>query len=122
NNIVEYAGAHRPLLVMKAGVMEEIKGDRFPVGGGIAKNQVQFTTTRVQVKRGDSVYFSSDGFPDQFGGTDGRKLGSKKMRELVEQFHHLPAAEAQAAFDEAWENWRGEHKQTDDMLLIGIKF
>jgi len=122
NNIVEYAGAHRPLLVMKAGVMEEIKGDRFPVGGGIAKNQVKFTTSRVQLKSGDSIYFSSDGFPDQFGGTEGRKLGSKRMRELVEQLHHLPAAEAQAAFDKEWENWRGEHKQTDDMLLIGIKF
>jgi PAS domain S-box-containing protein len=119
---VEYAGAHRPLLVMKSSVMEEIKGDRFPVGGGIAKNQVSFNTTRVQLKSGDSIYFSSDGFPDQFGGTEGRKLGSKKMRELVEQLGDLRGLSAMNAFDEAWENWRGNHKQTDDVLLIGIRF
>jgi serine phosphatase RsbU (regulator of sigma subunit) len=121
-NVVEYAGAHRPLLVMKGGAMEEIKGDRCPVGGGIVKNQVGFTTTRVQLKHGDSIYFSSDGFPDQFGGSEGRKLGSKRTRELVEQLHTLPASEALNAFDEAWESWRGDHKQTDDVLLIGIRF
>jgi serine phosphatase RsbU (regulator of sigma subunit) len=121
-NIVEYAGAHRPLLVMKNGVMEEIKGDRFPVGGGIAKNQVRFTTTRIKLGKNDSIYFSSDGFPDQFGGTEGKKFGSKRTRELVEQLHHLPASEAHKAFDEAWESWRGQTKQTDDVLLIGIRF
>lgn len=121
-NVVEYAGAHRPLLVMKKGVMEEIKGDRFPVGGGIAKNQERFKTTRVQLSRGDSIYFSSDGFPDQFGGSEGRKLGSKRTRELVEQLHSLSAREALNAFDNAWETWRGDTKQTDDVLLIGIRF
>jgi hypothetical protein len=30
--------------------------------------------------------------------------------------------EAHQIFDDEWENWRGEHKQTDDVLLIGIKF
>jgi serine phosphatase RsbU (regulator of sigma subunit) len=122
NKVVEYAGAHRPLLVMRNGVMEEIKGDRFPVGGGIAKNQVSFNTSRVQLKSGDSIYFSSDGFPDQFGGEEGKKLGSKKMRQLVEGFGELKGEEAMNAFDHAWETWRGSHKQTDDVLLIGIRF
>lgn len=120
--VVEYAGAHRPLLVVKNGAIEEVKGDRFPVGGGIAKNQSSFTTTKLQMKKGDSIYFSSDGFPDQFGGPDGKKLGSKKVRELVQQLHLLPAPEGLKAFDHAWESWRGDHKQTDDVLLISIKF
>jgi len=25
-------------------------------------------------------------------------------------------------FDEKWETWKGTEKQTDDVLLIGIKF
>lgn len=119
---VEYAGAHRPLHVMKNGIMEEIKGNKFPVGGGLYKNQTNFTTTKVVLKAGDGIYFSSDGFPDQFGGPDGRKLGSKKMRELVEELHPMPAVEAEQAFNHAWESWRGNHRQTDDVLLIGIKF
>jgi len=119
---VEYAGAHRPMYAMKAGVLEEIKGNKFPIGGGIYKNQTNFTSTKIKVQAGDSIYFSSDGFPDQFGGPEGRKLGPKKVREIVEIAHKKPMKEAAALFDQEWENWRGEHKQTDDVLLIGIKF
>jgi PAS domain S-box-containing protein len=119
---VEYAGAHRPLYIMKNGVMEEVKGNKFPIGGGIFKNQTNFTNTKIVLSKGDSIYFSSDGFPDQFGGPDGRKFGPKKTREIIERIHKQPMEEAMKVFDEEWEGWRGETKQTDDVLLIGIKF
>ena len=119
---VEYAGAHRPLYVMKSGVMEEVKGNKFPIGGGIFKNQTNFTNTKLNLGAGDSIYFSSDGFPDQFGGTENRKFGPKKTRETIERVHNQSMNEAMVVFDEEWENWRGETKQIDDVLLIGIKF
>jgi PAS domain S-box-containing protein len=119
---VEYAGAHRPLYMMKEGVMEEVKGNKFPIGGGIFKNQTNFTNTKVKLGKGDSIYFSSDGFPDQFGGPEGRKFGPKKVREIIEKVHKLPMTDAMDTFDNEWESWRGEQKQTDDVLLIGIKF
>ena len=120
--VVEYAGAHRPLYIMKNGQMEEIKGNKFPIGGGIFKNQTNFTNTRVELSKGDSIYFSSDGFPDQFGGPEGRKFGPKKVREIIEKVHGSGMKEAMDEFDQQWESWRGDHKQTDDVLLIGIKF
>ena len=107
---------------MKNGTMEEVKGNKFPIGGGIFKNQTNFTNTRIKLEKGDSIYFSSDGFPDQFGGPEGRKFGPKKVREIIEQVHKLSMPEAMAVFDQQWEGWRGETKQTDDVLLIGIKF
>ena len=119
---VEYAGAHRPLYIMKSGVLEEVKGNKFPIGGGIFKNQTNFTNTKVSLGEGDSIYFSSDGFPDQFGGPESRKFGPKKTRETIERVHKQSMSEAMVVFDEAWENWRGETKQIDDVLLIGIKF
>lgn len=121
-NEIEYAGAHRPLYFVKDGVMDEIKGNKFPIGGGIFKNQTNFTTHKMTMKPGDSVYFSSDGYPDQFGGPEGRKLGPKRVREMVEKAHKLPMKEAAQIFDSEWEAWKADHKQTDDVLLIGIKF
>jgi PAS domain S-box-containing protein len=118
---IEYAGAHRPLYIMKGGTMEEIKGNKFPIGGGIFKNQTNFTTTKVDLNKGDSFYFSSDGFPDQFGGTEVRKFGPKKTREIIERVHKQSMREAAQVFDAEWEAWKGENKQTDDVLLIGIK-
>lgn len=119
---VEYAGAHRPLYIMKNGTMEEVKGNKFPIGGGIFKNQTNFTNTKVKLAKGDSIYFSSDGFPDQFGGPEGRKFGPKRVREIVDRVHKQPMTQAMQVFDEEWEGWRGQTKQTDDVLLIGIKF
>jgi PAS domain S-box-containing protein len=119
---VEYAGAHRPLYIMKNGEMNEVKGNKFPIGGGIFKNQTNFTNTKIKLDKGDSIYFSSDGFPDQFGGDEGRKFGPRRVREIVEQVHMQPMAEAMKIFDKEWEAWRGNTKQTDDVLLIGIKF
>jgi PAS domain S-box-containing protein len=119
---VEYAGAHRPLYMIRNGVMEEIKGNKFPIGGGIFKNQTNFTNTRVKLSKGDSIYFSSDGFPDQFGGPEGRKFGPRKVREIVEKVYKMPMKDAIHVFDKEWEQWKGDHKQTDDVLLIGIKF
>jgi serine phosphatase RsbU (regulator of sigma subunit) len=121
-NEVEYAGAHRPLYYMKGGVMDEIKGNKFPIGGGIFKNQTNFTTTKLTMAAGDSMYFSSDGYPDQFGGPEVRKLGPKRVREMVEKAANMPMKDAYNLFDQEWENWKGNHKQTDDVLLIGIKF
>jgi PAS domain S-box-containing protein len=119
---VEYAGAHRPLYIMKSGVMEEVKGNKFPIGGGIFKNQTNFTNTKIKLNKGDSIYYSSDGFPDQFGGPEARKFGPKRTREIIEQVHTQSMADAVKVFDHEWETWRGDHKQTDDVLLIGIKF
>jgi PAS domain S-box-containing protein len=121
-NEVQYAGAHRPLYYIKGGVMDEIKGNKFPIGGGIFKNQTNFTTHKLDLTAGDSIYFSSDGYPDQFGGPEVRKLGPKRVREMVEKAANMPMKEAYDLFDQEWEKWKGDHKQTDDVLLIGIKF
>ena len=121
-NEVEYAGAHRPLYYMDAGEMVEIKGNKFAIGGGRYRNQTDFTTTNIKVKKGDSIFFCSDGFPDQFGGPDNRKFGSKRTRELVAELHSGNMKQVHTQIDNVWEKWKGDEKQTDDLLMIGIKF
>lgn len=119
---VEYAGAHRPLYVVRNGELDEVKGNKFPIGGGIFKNQTNFTNTRLKLNKGDSIYFSSDGYPDQFGGPEGRKFSPKRVREIIGRVHGMSMKEAVKVFDQEWEAWKGDQKQTDDVLLIGIRF
>ena len=121
-NSIEFSGAHRPLYYMKSGEMVEIKGNKFAIGGGIYKNQTNFTNHKIKFKKGDSVYFCSDGFPDQFGGPEGRKFGPKRTRDLIEQVHAKPMDEIHEIFDKEWMGWKGDQKQIDDVLMIGIKF
>jgi PAS domain S-box-containing protein len=122
---IEYAGAHRPLYYMDAEKDEliEIKGNKFPIGGGVFKNQTNFTNTKIKYKPKDSVYFCSDGFPDQFGGPDVRKFGPKRLRNIVREYHSKKNIDdIYEIFSKEWDSWKGDQKQTDDVLLIGIRF
>jgi PAS domain S-box-containing protein len=119
---VAYAGAHRPLYVMRNGLLEEVKGNKFPIGGGIFKNQTNFTSSTLKLNHGDSIFFCSDGFCDQFGGPKGRKFGTRQLRDIIAKVNTIPMKEARAIFEDQWETWRGDQKQTDDVLLIGIRF
>ncbi len=119
---VEYAGAHRPLYFIKDGQLQEIKGNKFPIGGGIYKNQTNFTNNVIEVNSGDSIFFCSDGFPDQFGGPDNRKFGPKRLRQMLQDNHDKPMVDVYDTIANSWDNWKGNQKQTDDVLLIGIRF
>jgi serine phosphatase RsbU (regulator of sigma subunit) len=121
-NVVEYAGAHRALYYMSKDGLQEIKGNKFPIGGGKYKNQTNFTNTKLHVKKGESIYFCSDGYPDQFGGPENTKLGPKRIREIIQENHNSKMSVVQQVFDNQFETWKGVNKQTDDVLMIGIKF
>ena len=51
----------------------------------------------------------------------GRKFGTKQLREVISRVHSLPMKEARVVFEEQWDNWKGNEKQIDDVLLIGVK-
>jgi serine phosphatase RsbU (regulator of sigma subunit) len=107
---------------MQNGELLEIKGDKFPIGGGQYKGRTSFTTTRIDISKGDAAYFCSDGFPDQFGGSENRKFSPKRIRDIITGNHHKNMDQIHEEFDTEFEAWRGDTKQTDDVLMIGIKF
>ena len=123
-NVLDYSGAHRPLFILnKEGELKEIKGDRSPIGGGAQyKKHVNFTNTELKIEKGDRFYFFSDGFTDQFGGPNNRKYGSRRIKDLMLANKETNMPKMQHVFEEEYKNWKGAYKQTDDILVIGIKF
>ncbi|WP_235958340.1 MULTISPECIES: PAS domain S-box protein [Flammeovirga] len=123
SKVVEYAGAHRPLYVYKTATEEftQVKGDKFPVGGEY-KTRTSFTTHQITLDEGDEIFMFSDGYPDQFGGDENRKFGAKRIRELIMNTEHSSMQEIAKTFSETFINWKGNAKQTDDVIMIGIRF
>ncbi len=121
NKKLEYAGAHRPLYMLKNGELLEFKGDKFPIGGAQYKTRTEFTNHEIEIEEGDRIFFCSDGFPDQFN-AENRKFSPKRIRELVQQHHDIPVYEMYDVFDKEFEGWRGDTRQLDDVLMIGIGF
>jgi PAS domain S-box-containing protein len=121
-NTLHYAGAHRPLYYTQNGELLEIKGDKFPIGGGQYKGRTNFTTIEIAIQPGDGAYFCSDGFPDQFGGPENRKFSPKRIRDIITGNPGMNMSQIHQVFDQEFEAWKGDTKQTDDVLMIGIKF
>lgn len=118
---VHYAGAQRPLWIIRNGTLEELKADKFSIGGMQTEESRNFTGHSFPIKPGDCFYMSSDGFADQFGGKEGKKFMSKKMKELILSIHHKPMIEQWRSLTRAIEEWKGDAVQVDDILVIGIR-
>lgn len=98
----------------------EIKPDKMPVGKHDKQN-ISFTMHEFDLKKGDTVYTLTDGFPDQFGGEKGKKFMSKNLREFILSNIQLPMNEQKQMLEIAFKNWIGHLEQVDDVTIIGIK-
>jgi len=124
SNEVEFAGAHRPLYLLRQGEIIEYKGDRKAIGGiPIGKKPEEpFTTHFIKPEKGDKIFFFSDGLPDQLGGPERKKYSPKRIREHILEHHHYTMEQFHKLFEEDFLEWKTGIKQTDDVLLIGIEF
>jgi len=123
NMSLEYAGAHRPLLHLRKQEITEFKADRKAIGGVThKKTDVDFTNNVVPIEKGDRIYFFSDGLPDQEGGEEGKKYGSRRVREVLVENYDLTIGEVSRFFEQEFYDWKGNMEQLDDVLLIGIEF
>ncbi len=125
-NELEFAGAHRPLYFVngETNELEEYKGDKFPIGGGQYRNRTKFTNTVIKFNKNDTMYMFSDGLPDQFGGDDNRKFSPKRIRDIVKMDSSVPIEKIEENLDGELTRWmkEGAIKQTDDILMIAIRF
>ena len=118
---IEYAGAHRPLFFIRRGNLEEYKGNRKAIGGKKMKDEV-FVNYELDIKKGDTIYYFSDGLPDQFGGPEQKKYSPRRIREMVVNNADKTMPQINQLFEKDFEKWMSTYKQIDDVLLIGIRF
>lgn len=119
---LEYSGAHRPLYLILNGDFSEIKADRYPIGGIFYKGRLPFRTHCFQLSKGDSILFNTDGLPDQFGGINGKeKFMSKRVRELIEKNKTVSMSHMKEVIEHEFDTWKGDYRQIDDILMIGVK-
>jgi len=121
NHSMQFAGAYNPLVLIHNNEILIYKADKMPVGFHFGK-MTPFTTQKIEIEKGDCIYLFSDGYADQFGGSEGKKFKSLCLRELLLEISPLPMSEQKIRLNETIENWKGINEQVDDILLIGIRF
>ncbi len=120
NMKLEWAGAYNPLVLIRNNELIEYKADKMPVAIHISDHQ-PFTNHEIDLYPGDTFYMYSDGYPDQFGGTDARKFMSKRFKQLLLDIHHKPMEEQKEILHQEHLNWRGETDQIDDIVVFGVR-
>ncbi len=120
---LQYSGAHRPLYYVSNDKLEQFKGNSKAIGGipPRRRKEADFKTHTINYKPGDRFYFFSDGLPDQIGGGAGRKYQAKRIRDAVQKYQTRSIENIGRFFVEDFDEWKGEQKQIDDVLLIGME-
>ncbi|MEQ1732247.1 MAG: two-component regulator propeller domain-containing protein [Bacteroidia bacterium] len=118
---VSYAGAYRPLFYVENNELKKIDGDKFPIGGSKYITDKLYTQHELMLNVGDCIYLFSDGYGDQFGGEKGKKFSLKRMQELFIQIAPQPAKLQKMMVENAFLDWKHDHDQVDDVLVIGVK-
>ncbi|MFN3916575.1 MAG: PP2C family protein-serine/threonine phosphatase [Flavobacteriales bacterium] len=138
-NTLSWAGANNPLWIIadenrtdpsgfknltglsaaNGKTLYEIKSNKQPIGK--VDNPQPFTTHTIELKQGDTFYIFTDGYQDQFGGDKGKKFKASKLKELLLSIQDKTMEEQKGFLDQAFEDWRGELEQVDDLCVIGVR-
>ena len=126
---IQFAGAFRPIQVFHNGVLTEYKGDRMPISY-LSSTPRPFNTVQIDIEHGDTIFIYSDGITDQFGYNDNgeqTKFAGRRLKKVLEVNADKPLDEIQRLIETAIDNWRSPAQQrtlpqTDDILLLGIRF
>lgn len=118
--IIKFAGAYNPLYIFRNNELIEHKGNRMPIGIHARDNE-KFINHEIQLEKGDEIFVFTDGYPDQFGGPKGKKFNYKKFKALLKDNCAIKNQEEKREhLHAAFLDWKGEHDQLDDVLVIGV--
>ena len=126
---LQFAGAFRPIVIVRDGKVIEHKGDRMPISY-ISDSPRPFKTVNIDIEPGDTIFIFSDGITDQFGyneNGDTTKFTGRRLYKILQETAGQPLDEISKQIDAAIENWRAPANQksivqTDDIILLGIRF
>ncbi len=124
-NSIEFAGAQNPIIIVKDGKAHEIKADSLSLGGTILSNKLNgsfhFSTKKISFEAGNMLFMFTDGFVDQFGGTENKKLNKSLFRDLILETYEQNIEHAKSKLESFFKTWCGDNPQIDDVLIIGAR-
>lgn len=116
---LKYAGAFFPLYLIREGNLVETAADKIIIG--MNPDELPYTDHEIDLLDDDIFYIFSDGYVDQFGGTENKKFMYRRFRYLLMSIHGFPVEDQKSILDENIKTWMGTNEQVDDMMVIGFR-
>jgi predicted ATPase/tRNA A-37 threonylcarbamoyl transferase component Bud32 len=120
--LILYAGARRPLYLVKASNNELIKivGDRKSIGGRQKEQKRRFSDHALTFACGDMLYLGSDGLVDQHD-SHNQKFSSCKLETTLQAIANENMETQKQQLSQALESHQGNEHQRDDITLFGTR-
>jgi len=116
---VEIAAANNSVYILQNGDLNIIKADKMPIGSHPLIDK-PYAQNILNFSKGDRFYLFTDGFADQFGGENGKKLKMSNFRDMLLATSHLKMQSQKEMLEHELESWMGYREQVDDITVIGL--
>ncbi|MCK4662661.1 MAG: tetratricopeptide repeat protein [Bacteroidales bacterium] len=116
---IEFSGSNQNLLIFNNSGLNEIKGDKMPVGIYIKMDI--FHKKQLHYNNGDVIYLFTDGYIDQFKENDDKRFSKKQFKELLTDIQMLSLNKQKDKLEQTLIEWQGKSEQIDDISILGIK-
>lgn len=120
-NSLRYSGARVPLWLHRPGApIEVVKSDKVSLGYARTAREIGLTNHDLVLNPGTRVYLTSDGILDQPGGEKGFGLGQRRLQEAFTKWEGEPLEGLERLLEALIVEYTGEHKQRDDIAVVGF--
>lgn len=121
NKTLEFAGARNSIFYSTGTEVIELRGDRQSIGGRRDSKEFFYTKQTIKVDGPTTVFLTTDGFTDQFGGPENKKFTKARFKHLLQQIQHLPLSCQKARLDDVLSDWMAGQKQMDDITVTAFQ-
>lgn len=118
---IKYAGALIPLSIIRNGEVLHYKPDFVSIGISQKIFNRQFKQQTIPIEPDDWIYLYTDGFMDQFGGENNKKLMRKEFLSKLILINNTKGNYQLSELNRTFSSWKGTNEQIDDVLVLGLK-
>lgn len=119
---LSFAGAKRPMYLIKNQEFIQYKGAVRSIGGYQGKKgDKPFENTTLIIPKNSTVYLTTDGYADQNGLDNPKKIGSPKLRKLLQDNDALPLVQQKEILEKFLNEYQKDVEQRDDITIIGFR-
>lgn len=116
-----FAGAGLPLMIIRNGAVENIKGNRAALGYTSLKAPTDFKEHVIRPEPGTQFYLYTDGVPDHMGGEERRLLGRNRLGQILAETAEQSAAAQIEELLGRLDAWRGDEPRRDDLTILAFR-
>lgn len=106
-----FSGSDEPLV---------IRGSPIPIGD-FKSEESSFSETVLQLNGGEQFFMNSDGYQDQLGGINNKRLSKKTFMNYLAEVRHMNSIGQRDALLDYLRAHQKEYSQTDDITVLGFK-